>query len=97
MFAGTTPQDLIDEGIYKSIALALPPMPHREVSLALVAQACGAVPRNTKHMSALEKKRHKKNNTASTKYRNKHRQKQQAWSPPPSPGRTKATRSQSWP
>ena len=97
MFAGTTPQDLIDEGIYKSIALALHPMPHREVSLALVAQACGAVPRNTKHMSALEKKHHKKNNTASTKYRNKHRQKQQAWSPPPSPGRTKATRSQSWP
>ena len=85
MFAGTTPQDLIDEGLYKSIALALHPMPHREVSLALVAQACGAVPRNMKHMSALEKKRHKNNHAASTKHRHKHRQKQQARPAPPSP------------
>jgi len=37
-FFTTTPQELIDEGLYKTIALALYPMPHREVSLALVAQ-----------------------------------------------------------
>ena len=33
----TTPQDLIDDGLYKSIAIALHEMPHRKVSLALVA------------------------------------------------------------
>ena len=44
----TTPQDLIDDGLYKSIAIALHEMPHREVSLALVAQACGAKPSKTK-------------------------------------------------
>ena len=43
-----TPQDLIDEGLYKTIAVALHPMPHRSVSLALVAQACGALPRKTR-------------------------------------------------
>ena len=43
-FFGTTPQSLIDAGIYKTIAIALHPAPHREVSLALVAQACGARP-----------------------------------------------------
>ena len=37
-FFNTTPQDLIDEGLYKTIAVALHEMPHREVSLALVAQ-----------------------------------------------------------
>ena len=84
-FFQSTPQDLIDDGLYKTIALALHPMPHREVSLALVAQACGAVPRNMKHMSALEKKRHKNNHAASTKHRHKHRQKQQARPAPPSP------------
>jgi hypothetical protein len=41
-FFGTTPQGLIDEGIYKDIAIALHTPPHRAVSLALVAQALGA-------------------------------------------------------
>ena len=44
----TTPQSLIAEGIYKTIAIALHPLPHREVSLTQVAQACGAVPSKTK-------------------------------------------------
>ena len=52
----TTPQDLIDDGLYKSIAIAMYAMPHREVSLALVAQACGGLPRNTKHMTAAARK-----------------------------------------
>ena len=41
-FFGTTPQALIDEGIYKEIAIALHTPPHRAISLALVAQALGA-------------------------------------------------------
>ena len=41
-FFGTTPQELIDEGIYKELAIALHTPPHRAVSLALVAQALGA-------------------------------------------------------
>ena len=41
-FFGTTPQGLIDKGIYKDIAIALHTPPHRAVSLALVAQALGA-------------------------------------------------------
>ena len=41
-FFGTTPQKLIDEGVYKEIAIALHTPPHRTVSLALVAQALGA-------------------------------------------------------
>ena len=41
-FFGTTPQGLVDEGIYKEIAVALHTAPHRAVSLALVAQALGA-------------------------------------------------------
>lgn len=39
---GRTPQALIDEGIYKEIAIALHTAPHRAISLALVAQALGA-------------------------------------------------------
>ena len=38
----TTPQGLIDEGIYKEVAIALHTPPHRAVSLALVAHALGA-------------------------------------------------------
>ena len=34
--------------MYKTIAIALYAMPHREVSLALVAKACGALPSKTK-------------------------------------------------
>ena len=41
-FFATTPQGLIEEGIYKEIAIALHTPPHRTVSLALVAQALGA-------------------------------------------------------
>ena len=41
-FFGTTPQGLIDEGIYKEIAIALHTPPHRAISLALAAQALGA-------------------------------------------------------
>jgi hypothetical protein len=41
-FFGTTPQGLIDEGIYKDIAIALHTPPHRSISLTLVAQALGA-------------------------------------------------------
>ena len=41
-FFGTTPQGLIDEGIYKEIAIALHTPPHRAISLALTAQALGA-------------------------------------------------------
>ena len=41
-FFGRTPQGLIDQGIYKEIAIALHTPPHRTVSLALVAQALGA-------------------------------------------------------
>ena len=42
MTLATTPQGLIEEGIYKEIAIALHTPPHRAVSLALVAQALGA-------------------------------------------------------
>ena len=41
-FFATTPQGLIDEGIYKEIAIALHTPPHRAVSLAILAQALGA-------------------------------------------------------
>ena len=43
--ARTAPQGLIEEGIYKEIAIALHTPPHRAVSLALVAQALGATTR----------------------------------------------------
>lgn len=52
----TTPQDLIDDGLYKTIAISMYALPHRDVSLALVAQACGALPRNTKHMTTAQRK-----------------------------------------
>jgi len=41
-FFATTPEGLVDEGIYTDIAIALHTPPHRAVSLALVAQALGA-------------------------------------------------------
>jgi hypothetical protein len=41
-FFNTTPREFIDAGLYKPIALGLYPAPHRDVSLALVAQALGA-------------------------------------------------------
>ena len=39
----TTPEDLITGGLYKSIAIAFPPYPHRGASYALLARALGAV------------------------------------------------------
>jgi hypothetical protein len=41
-FFATTPEGLVDEGIYTDIAIALHTPPHRAVSLTLVAQALGA-------------------------------------------------------
>ena len=78
-FFQTTPQDLIDDGLYKAIAIAIHPGAHRAVSLSLVAMACGALPKNTKHMpkrSAKEEKmkRAQKNRT---KYGKRHRQKRE--------------------
>jgi hypothetical protein len=52
-FFQTTPRSLIDEGIYKSIAIALHTMPHREVSLSQVAQACGAIPSKKNKVDSL--------------------------------------------
>ena len=44
-FFGTTPQDLIDDGLYKALAIAAHPgMEHRAASLALLAKAFGAKP-----------------------------------------------------
>ena len=43
-FFHTTPEDLISDGIYKKIAIAIQPEPLRAVSLALVAKAFGAQP-----------------------------------------------------
>uniref|UniRef100_A0A7S0J4D0 TIR domain-containing protein n=1 Tax=Calcidiscus leptoporus TaxID=127549 RepID=A0A7S0J4D0_9EUKA len=42
-FFETTPPDLINDGLYSTIAVALYEGPHRKVSLALAAQAMGAV------------------------------------------------------
>ena len=41
-FFRTTPGDLLDEGLYRKIAVACHPAPYRKTSLALVARACGA-------------------------------------------------------
>ena len=43
-FFETTPDDLILSGLYRTIAVACYPSQHRQVSLDLVAIACGAVP-----------------------------------------------------
>ena len=44
-FFGTTPQDLIDDGLYRALAFAAyPGMEHRAASLALLAKALGAKP-----------------------------------------------------
>ena len=42
-FFGTTPQELINNGLYSDIAIALHLPPHRDVSFTLVAQALGGV------------------------------------------------------
>jgi len=41
-FFTTTPRELIDAGLYTPLAVGLYPRPHRDVSMALVAQALGA-------------------------------------------------------
>jgi hypothetical protein len=43
-FFSTTPQDLIDDGLYKALAFACYPGEHHAVSMALLAKALGAVP-----------------------------------------------------
>ena len=48
LWTETTPQGLIDEGLYKHIAIGLQEMPHREVSIALVAQV-GRCPHPLSH------------------------------------------------
>ena len=47
-FFVSTPQDLIQEGIFKQLALALQPPPFRSASAALVARALGAVDLGTR-------------------------------------------------
>ena len=42
LFFSTTPQDLIKDGLYKALALALYPPPFHHVSSCLVARALGA-------------------------------------------------------
>ena len=42
-FFVTTPQDLIHDGLYKALALALYPAPFNKVSCCLVARALGAI------------------------------------------------------
>jgi len=46
-FFRTTPQHLIDDGLYGPLAVAFFPGPHRQVSLRLAAKALGARPRKT--------------------------------------------------
>ena len=52
-FFQTTPGDLIDDGLYNDIALALHGCAHRSVSLALVARAIGAHQLNVHSTSLL--------------------------------------------
>lgn len=49
-FFTTTPEDLIKDGLYKDIALALMRDEHRAVSMALLAKKLGAT-RRSKHPS----------------------------------------------
>jgi len=56
-FFETTPQELIGSGIYKKIAVACHPGPHRPVSLALIAKELGAVPKKSKVMAAISSSR----------------------------------------
>jgi len=44
----TTPDYLINAGIYQKLAISLLPMPYRNISLALVAKALGAIERRSK-------------------------------------------------
>ena len=42
LFDGRTPVHMLDGGVYKKVAFAMHPGPHREVSLALLAKGLGA-------------------------------------------------------
>ena len=44
----STPEDLINRGLYKKAAITCQPEPLRSVSLALIAKAMGAVPVQTR-------------------------------------------------
>ena len=68
-FFATTPQELINQGLYSDIAIALHTPPHRAVSLALVAQAVGAIKATTKlgeaSVSGLQKALSRRRSSAS--------------------------------
>ena len=51
-FFQTTPQDLLDDGLYRKIAVPCHPGAHRHVSLALVAKQCGAAGRRAGRRTA---------------------------------------------
>ena len=51
VFFETCPQDLIADGIFQSLAIALHPQPHREVSLCLAYLAMGAIDARRRHGS----------------------------------------------
>lgn len=52
-FFQSTPQDLIDDGLFRKIATACHPAPHRAVSIALIARSLGAEPRNSTCLRSL--------------------------------------------
>ena len=51
-FFTTTPDDLLAEGLYSQLAIALQPGAHREVSLALCAKSFGAVETGRSYLGA---------------------------------------------
>ena len=52
-FFATTPEELINDGLYKDIAIALHTPPHRAIGLAILAQAVGAT--SQAHRSKVDK------------------------------------------
>ena len=51
-FFTTTPEDLLAEGLYSQLAIALQPGAHREVSLALCAKSLGAIEKGGSYAGA---------------------------------------------
>ena len=51
-FLTTTPEDLVESGLYTSLAVALHAAPHREISIALAAKALGASKRKGVRLAA---------------------------------------------
>ena len=51
-FLTTTPEDLVEGGLYTSLAVALHAAPHREISIALAAKALGASKRKGVRLAA---------------------------------------------